>query len=71
MFCKGPLKKTQARRGGEDFDDDRPGGDPAGATFEETLEERWETWESPLLIFTSVGWPSKNGGKTTPQIIPF
>lgn len=23
----------------EDFDDDRPGGDPAGATFEETLED--------------------------------
>ena len=30
---------TKSKGFGDDFDDERPGGDPAGATFEETLEE--------------------------------
>ena len=41
-------KPVGFRWGGDDFDDDRPGGDPAGATFEETLEEIM-AWDSPVL----------------------
>ena len=59
MFCKGPSR-CFFRWGGEDFDDDRPGGDPAGATFEETLEERCQ-WEN-AVNYISWMFP-KIGGK--------
>ncbi|CAK0909560.1 unnamed protein product, partial [Prorocentrum cordatum] len=35
---------------GDDFDDERPGGDPAGATFEETLEDLGSL-DRQLLLF--------------------
>merc|ERR1719174_3389568 len=35
---------------GDDFDDERPGGDPAGATFEETLEDL-NSLDRHLMLF--------------------
>lgn len=35
---------------GDDFDDERPGGDPAGATFEETLEDL-NSLDRQLMLF--------------------
>lgn len=42
---------TRSAQGyGDDFDDERPGGDPAGATFEETLEDL-NALDRQLLLF--------------------
>jgi len=41
---------TRPARGGDELDDERPGGDPAGATFEETLEDL-NSLDRHLMLF--------------------